>query len=157
MPIPLPVESIAANIQLAVAPVFLLTGIGSILGVLAARIGRVVDRARRLEVEIVAVDARACPEKWREAQAELQVLDRRMASANWAIIMCTLAALCVCIVIAILFLGEVFPISASSVVAPLFIAGMALLITGLLFFLYEVQIALRSVRVKAALIRGDMA
>ena len=155
MPIPVPVQSIAANIQLAVAPVFLLTGIGSILGVLAARIGRVVDRARRIEVEIADMDRVRCPERWAETHVELRVLDRRMASANWAIVLCTMAALCVCIVIAILFLGEIFPISAGAVVAPVFIAAMGLLIGGLLFFLYEVQIALRSVRVKAALLRED--
>ncbi|MFZ4110078.1 MAG: DUF2721 domain-containing protein, partial [Polymorphobacter sp.] len=55
MPILLPVQSVAANIQLAVAPVFLLTGIGSILSVLAARIGRVVDRARKVEIEIADI------------------------------------------------------------------------------------------------------
>lgn len=155
MPIPVPVQSIAANIQLAVAPVFLLTGIGSILGVLAARIGRVVDRARRVEVEIADMDRVKCPERWAETHIELRVLDRRMASANWAIVLCTMAALCVCIVIAILFLGEIFPIAAGSIVAPVFIMAMGLLISGLLFFLYEVQIALRSVRVKAALLRED--
>ena len=155
MEIPVPVQSIAANIQLAVAPVFLLTGIGSILGVLAARIGRVVDRARRIEVEIADMDRVRCPERWAETHVELRVLDSRMASANWAIVLCTMAALCVCIVIAILFLGEIFPISAGSIVAPVFIMAMGLLISGLLFFLYEVQIALRSVRVKAALLRAD--
>ncbi len=95
------------------------------------------------------------PERWTETHAELRVLDQRMTSANWAIVMCTLSALCVCIVIAILFVGEIFPISASVIVAPLFIMVMSLLISGLLFFLYEVQIALRSVRVKAALLRED--
>jgi hypothetical protein len=155
MAIPVPVESIAANIQLAVAPVFLLTGIGSILGVLAARIGRVVDRARKIEADICAMVKADAPERWAESHDELRVLDRRMASANWAIVMCTMSALCVCIVIAILFLGEIFPISAGSIVAPVFITAMGLLISGLLFFLYEVQIALRSVRVKAALLRED--
>ena len=150
-----PVEAIAANIQLAVAPVFLLTGIGSILGVLAARIGRVVDRARRVEAEIIEMDRHKSADRWAESHDELRVLDRRMNSANWAIVMCTLSALCVCSVIAILFVGEIFPISAGTVVAPLFITTMALLICGLLFFLYEVQIALRSVRVKAALLSKD--
>ena len=155
MVIPVPVQAVAANIQLAVAPVFLLTGIGSIMGVLAARIGRVVDRARKVEAGICAMDKDASPTRWAESHAELRVLDQRMASANWAIVMCTLSALCVCTVIAILFVGEIFPISAGRIVAPLFITVMALLICGLLFFLYEVQIALRSVRVKAALLSKD--
>lgn len=146
-----PIDSIAANIQLAVAPVFLLTGIGSILNVLAARIGRVVDRARRVEAELLSLNPRAAA----EARIELKVLDRRMTSVNWAIGLCTLSALFVCIVIAILFVGELLPIHESNIVALLFIAAMALLITGLMLFLYEIQIALRSVRVKEALLSGD--
>jgi hypothetical protein len=151
MPFIAPIDSIAANIQLAVAPVFLLTGIGSILNVLAARIGRVVDRARRVEAELLSLNPRAAA----EARIELKVLDRRMTTVNWAIGLCTLSALFVCIVIAILFVGELLPIHESNIVALLFIAAMALLITGLMLFLYEIQIALRSVRVKEALLSGD--
>lgn len=147
-----PIGSIAANIQLAVAPVFLVTGVGSIIGVLATRIGRVVDRARRVEADLLSLDRRAQT----EALLELKVLDRRMSSINWAIALCTLSALLVCIVIAILFLGEIFPFQESTIVAVLFIVAMALLITGLLLFLYEIQIAVRSVRVKAALLSGDV-
>lgn len=150
-----PVQAIAANIQLAVAPVFLLTAIGSILGVLATRIGRVVDRARRVEADILDMDRHKSPDRWRESHAELRLLDRRMSSANWSIALCTLSALCVCIVIAILFIGDLFAISAGRIVAPLFIIVMALLICGLSCFLFEMQIALRSVRVKAALLRVD--
>jgi hypothetical protein len=40
---------IAHAIQLAVAPVFLLTGIAAMLGVMAARLARVIDRARLIE------------------------------------------------------------------------------------------------------------
>jgi Protein of unknown function (DUF2721) len=40
-------QDITHTIQLAVAPVFLLTALGTTLGVLASRLGRIVDRARR--------------------------------------------------------------------------------------------------------------
>ena len=33
-------------VQLAIAPVFLLTAVGTIIGVLSNRLGRVVDRSR---------------------------------------------------------------------------------------------------------------
>ena len=146
-----PFDSIAHNIQLAVAPVFLLTAIGTILNVLAARIARVVDRARRLEAEFHALDALARE----EARGELLVLDRRMATVNWAIGLCTLSALFVCIVVAILFVGELLPMQGTVVLASLFIVAMLLLTGGLILFLWEIQIALRSLRVKAALLTGD--
>lgn len=146
-----PVESIAQNIQLAVAPVFLLTAIGTFVNVLAGRIARVVDRARRLEADFQSFDfaTRA------EARRELAILDRRMRTVNTAIGLCTLSALLVCTVVAILFVGEIYPMRWTQAVALLFIAAMALLIAGLVLFLHEVQIALRSLRVKAHLLAGD--
>jgi hypothetical protein len=145
------VSDIAQNIQLAVAPVFLLTGIGSILNVLAGRVSRIVDRARSLERDFQSFQ----PEVRAEARRELIILDKRMRTVNRAIILCTLAGLFVCIVVAVLFVGELYPMRWTQAVALLFIAAMALLIAGLMLFLQEVQLALRSVRVKSALLTAD--
>ena len=86
MPAIVPIDAIAHNIQLAVAPVFLLTGIASILNVLTNRLGRVIDRARKLEAELAAFDATTRD----RALRELGILGRRMAAAHWAIGLCTL-------------------------------------------------------------------
>lgn len=147
-----PVDTIAASIQLAVTPIFLLTGVGSLLNVLATRLGRITDRARKLEADIPGYPS----ERRRKAVSELVVLDRRMVVSNWAIALCTCSALLVCCVVAILFIGELFPMRWTGIVAILFIVAMALLIVGLMLFLYEVQIALRSVRIRAeAIVHED--
>ncbi|WP_426169207.1 DUF2721 domain-containing protein [Sandarakinorhabdus sp. DWP1-3-1] len=146
-----PVDTIAASIQLAVTPIFLLTGIGSFLNVLVHRLSRVVDRARKLESEIPGYPS---PRR-ATAIAELVALDRRMALSNWAIALCTSSALLVCIVVAILFIGELVPMRWTGSVAILFIAAMALVIIGLLMFLLEVRISLRSVRIRAAVLTGE--
>jgi hypothetical protein len=149
---PLAVDSISQSIQLAVAPVFLLTGIGSMLNVLTTRLGRVIDRARQIEAAISGYPS----ERRNIALADLAILDRRMAVAHWAIALCTCAALLVCIVVAVLFIGEVVSLRSTYLVPPLFIAAMGLLIIGLMLFLYEIQIALGSVRVRAAeLVDGE--
>jgi len=149
MPAIAPVDAIAHNIQLAVAPVFLLSGIGAILNVLTARLGRVVDRARRIEAEIEAM-----PEPAREAALDLLVmLDRRMVAVQYAVGLCTTSALLVCVVVAILFLGDVLLLNWSPVVATLFVGAMVLLSAGLLLFLHEIRIATRSVRVQRHLIK----
>jgi hypothetical protein len=142
------VDAISHNIQLAVAPVFLLTGIASVLNVLTNRLGRVIDRARKVEAEIAGYD----PATRRRAARELTILNRRMTAAHWAIGLCTLSALFVCIVVAILFVGDVIPGHVSQAVAPLFILVMVLLIAGLLLFLFEVQLATRSVRIRAEMV-----
>ena len=82
-------SAIAHQIQLAVAPVFLLAGIGSILNVMAGRLARVVERARGLEREFASFDE----EMRMLATAELRILDQRMTVVNLALSACTAAAL----------------------------------------------------------------
>jgi hypothetical protein len=145
------VDSIAQAIQLAVAPVFLLTAIGTFLNVIATRLGRVVDRARHLEAGM----AEYSPHRQRIALDDLAVLARRMKAANWAIALCTSAALLVCLVVGLLFIGELAPIPFT-LIALLFIGATALLLAGLLMFFREVQIALSTVRVRAEeMVRQD--
>ncbi len=145
MPDPGAVDTIARNIQLAVAPVFLLAGIGSILNVMMQRLGRVVDRARKLEAEIPGYPSA----RRDEALREMVALDRRMRAANLAILLCTFSALLVCVTVALLFVGDLFPMRAPLLVATLFIGSMLLLIAGLALLLWEVQMALASVQRRA--------
>lgn len=144
-------EQLAQTIQLAIAPVFLLTAIGAMLGVVTTRLGRAIDRARALEAEhggIVDADARA------RLVSELATLDRRIVLAHRAVSLCAAAALATCLLIAALFLAETVAAQAGSLVPPLFVVVMALLACGLAAFLLEVRIATRNVRVRAELIRG---
>lgn len=137
------VSAVAHTIQLAVAPVFMLAGIGSILNVLTARLGRVIDRARALEAKLAE-----STDGDRAAMAgTLRTLDRRMAVAHWAIGCCTASALFVCLVVAMLFLGDMTDRDWARVVAGLFIGATALIVIGLGLFLIEINIATRSVRV----------
>jgi hypothetical protein len=139
-----PVSTIAHLIQLAIAPVFLLAGIGAILNVLAQRLARIVDRARVLEAEYASLDD---GERSRAA-TELEILDRRMSVVNRAISACTASALFVCLVISILFVADLAQIEWGRPIAILFILAMLLLTAGLLFFLYEIRLAARSLRVR---------
>src|SRR5208282_2324793 len=96
--------AIARVIQLAVAPVFLLTGIGALLSVLTSRLARIIDRARALETAL-EVTAEA---KQRDVENELRALSRRARLINQAISLVTTSALLVCAVIAALFFGVFF-------------------------------------------------
>lgn len=147
----IPVTQIAQLIQLAIAPVFLLAGIGALLNVVAHRLARVVDRARALEAEFNSYDedARA------RAGAELCLLDRRMKVANYAISACTASALFTCLVVAILFVADLSEFAFGQAIALLFIATMLLLIVGLVLFLYEIRLAMRSLRVRSELLPGS--
>jgi hypothetical protein len=139
-----PVSTIAHLIQLSIAPVFLLAGIGAILNVLAQRLARVVDRARVLEKEFEGLS-----DGQRErAAAELELLDRRMTVVNQAISACTASALFVCLVISILFVADLADIDWGRPIALLFVVAMLLLTIGLILFLFEIRLAARSLRVR---------
>jgi Protein of unknown function (DUF2721) len=138
------ISSIAHVIQLAVAPVFLLTGIASILGVLSSRLGRITDRARILEQRLNSTTVRN--EKHTIQRQELKTLWKRVNIINRAIRLCTTSALIVCLVVVTLFVGDYSPIDISTVVAILFVTAMFILIVGLLNFLREVGMATHTMR-----------
>ena len=125
--------TVAHVIQMAVAPVFLLTGIGAILSVLTGRLGRLVDRFRVLTESSEVLPA---------AQTrELTILTVRARWVHWAITLFTAAALFVAIVISALFVGAVANIDPSRIVSILFIVAMTSLIIGLGCFLREISLS----------------
>jgi hypothetical protein len=132
---------IAHVIQLAVAPVFLLTGVAGILNVLTNRLARIIDRSRVLEAVIAGPGANP------KAAAELVVLGKRSLAVNLAIALVTLCALLVCAVIAALFLGTFFALDVARAVGWVFIAAMLCLIGGLIAFLREIRLANRGLRI----------
>ena len=139
----LAVSTIAHQIELAVAPVFLLAGVGALLNVMTHRLARVVDRARDL-----AEGTRSREAEQARARQELRVLSRRMTASHLAIGCCTASALFVCIVVATMFIAAPTQLAVARLISSLFIAAMGLLIVGLILFLYEVQLAMRSLRIR---------
>lgn len=136
------ITGVAHVIQLAVAPVFLLSAIGAMLAVMTSRLGRVIDRARMLEDRLPAPPAEADA-----IHAQLATLSRRAKLANRAITLCTLTALLVCAVIAILFLSAFLNFDAAMAVSLLFIAAMLAFFLGLLSFLREIYVATVTLRI----------
>jgi hypothetical protein len=96
------VSNVAYFIQLSVAPVFLLTGVGAMLGVLTNRLSRIIDRARILEAQH-AVETEI--ERRANQHAMLRVLSRRARLVSWAISLCTTCSLFVSMIIVILCPG----------------------------------------------------
>lgn len=142
MNIELSASGISQIIQLAVAPVFLLTGIGSILGVLTGRLGRIVDRARTLEQRLGSSHVTELT----AIRTELARLVERKRWINRAIIACSCCALLICLVIAALFVGQFVVVPTGTFVAVIFIIAMAVMIAGLLCFLQEIYVAVNKER-----------
>jgi len=140
---PSAIVGVSHVIQLAVAPVFLLTGVGAILSVLINRLARVVDRFRVLERELPRIGDAILP----AVRDEMDLLNRRARMIHWAIGLCTICALLVCLVIAALFMSSVIGADLSMAISVLFILAMLTLVLGLLTFLREITLARSSIHV----------
>ena len=133
---------IAHVIQLAVAPVFLLTGVGAILNVMANRLSRIVDRARALELKLANVEGDART----DLLLRLSNLSHRAHLISHAIALCVVTAVLVCGVIITLFSGEFFAFEATVPAALLFIAALLTFLLALIWLLREVFNATRTMK-----------
>lgn len=129
--------SIAHVIQLAVAPVFLISGVAALLTVLTNRLARIIDRARALDTLSSLTD---------EIRDELNVLTQRAHFINRSIALVTASALLIATLIVVLFLGAFLTLNVAAVVGVLFVVAMIALIGGLVTFLQEVRLATRTMR-----------
>jgi hypothetical protein len=135
-------DSVVHFIQLAIAPVFLLTAIGAMLGTMTNRVARIVDRARELEQRLAgSADSGSAQHR------ELRLLARRARLINMAITSTVLSALLVCVSIGGLFLDAYWQRSLTTVVAWVFGVSLLALIVGLGFFLREIYVATATLRI----------
>jgi hypothetical protein len=146
-------STVAKTIQTAIAPVFLLAGIGAILNVMVGRLARIVDRARDLEK---LHPSSTGPEHARHV-FELRLLDRRIRIINNAVFLVVLSAVANCSVVAMLFIAELLDLGLGKAVAISFVLSMLLLIGGLVWFLFEVRLSVHAIRVRAELLERERA
>jgi hypothetical protein len=128
-------------IQLAIAPVFLVTGVGTNLAVLTNRLSRIIDRARVLEDRL---DAGPNP----AYAKELVTLYRRSHLIYYAIALSTACGLLVCLVIAMLFVGDTLNLALDKYIAAFFVLGMLTLIGSFVYLLSEIFIASKNLRAR---------
>jgi uncharacterized protein DUF2721 len=131
------IGDITHAIQLAVAPVFLLTAIGTLITALNNRLGRAVDRRRIVQERLV----HASEGEAGESRRELATLARRSRLIYFSILAAVAAALFVCLVVATAFVGALASIELSKSVAVMFILAMCALVVSLALFLREIFLA----------------
>lgn len=137
------IPSIANVIQLAIAPVFMLTAIGGFLNVITGRLARSVDRARDLERAIESLQG----EPLQLAKEELYIISRRARWTNRAITASTICAVLICLEIAALFVGAFVAVDVSKSIGWLFLLALIALTVALLAFLREIFLATGHLRI----------
>jgi len=132
---------IAHVIQLAIAPVFLLTAVGAILNVLVNRLGRSVDRRRTLVAALPQLDGTLT----QSARGELTYVARRVKLIYGAILLAVLCALLICLLIGIAFMDALVASDLSQLVAVLFVLAMVALTGSLALFLREIYLGVSTI------------
>ncbi|MFT6657873.1 DUF2721 domain-containing protein [Maritalea sp.] len=128
-------RSIAQEIQLSVAPVFLLTAIAAFLTVLSNRMARATDQAREIILS---------PSKGELGELELDIaarLKRKLKLLQWGVACVVTAGFLVCLVVISIFIGDYLAPDLSMLIAVMFIAAMLLISAGFAFFLTEIGIS----------------
>lgn len=138
----MPLGEIAHVIQLAIAPVFLLTAVGTLLMVLTNRLGRAVDRRRLLVARAPGLEEPVAA----QATEELSYLDRRVRIIYVAIALAVFCALLICILIALAFVDAFLPLELGRIIAVFFVLAMFALIGTLGCFLREIFLAVSTER-----------
>ncbi|OQW87167.1 MAG: hypothetical protein BWK72_14495 [Rhodoferax ferrireducens] len=133
-------QAVSHGIQLAVAPVFLLTAVAGMIGTAAGRLARIIDRARALEAQI---DSAPASDPMTLAFKELKLLRQRGALVNSCIALLTFCGIMIGLTIMALFLGETAEVNIFRVATILFLLGVTLFLAALLLFLVETVIATR--------------
>ena len=143
---PTAINDIAHVIQLVIAPVFMLTAIGTVLNVLAGRLARAVDRRRVLVAALPKLDVDIAD----IARAEIEFEVRRINLIYISITMAVLSALLVCCLIALAFIDAFVAADFAKLIAGLFILSMVALIASLIIFLREIFHSINSPRAPIA-------
>jgi len=138
----LDITGIAHAIQLAIAPVFLLTAVGAFIGVLVNRLSRVVDRIRVLE-DRLRDKTHADP---KPISDELGLLAQRLRLIYLAVTCDVLCALFVGLVIITAFAAVFIGANLTKLIGALFVLAMIAFICALVVFLREIYLAVSTTR-----------
>jgi hypothetical protein len=131
------IDTITHAIGLAVAPVFLLTAIATLISTLNTRLGRIIDRRR----VVLARGGKQCEDETMSNAMELQLLSQRARLVYLAVLFAVISALMVCLVVSCAFFGVLFTVVLPDMLAGLFVLAMLSLILSLSLFLREVFVA----------------
>ncbi|MFQ3206582.1 MAG: hypothetical protein ACI9IT_000720 [Glaciecola sp.] len=142
---PILVPSAVEIIQLALAPIFLIVGIGTLVNVATGRVGRVIDRARWFET--LAREQPACIDG--KARLEIRTLNKRMRLANWSINFLIASALVICFDVILLMINGLVINKLDTAILVTFMISILFLTGGLIAFFFEVSLATASLKINA--------
>jgi hypothetical protein len=144
MLLPSELSAVSQGIQLAIAPVFLLNAVAAMIGAVAGRLARIIDRARQIEAWMEESPDAPKIQRWKD---DLRLLRRRSALVNWCIALLILCAILIGSTIVLLFFGETLEINFARTAIVVFIAGVVSFLLALMCFFAETLLSAKILKI----------
>jgi hypothetical protein len=141
---PSDLASIIAIVQTALTPTILLVAIGTLLGIFVMRLSRIVDRSRELQAQ----HAQTSGKEHEMVVDELRLVKKRMETVSMSILLSVLSTISVCVIIGMLFLMGLAKLPMAEAIVATFVVALGLISASLLYFVREVHLANRNIRVR---------
>jgi ABC-type siderophore export system fused ATPase/permease subunit len=136
--------TVTSILQTALTPAFLLVAIGTLLNIFVIRLSRIVDRSRELQ----ALHPKTDGKEHELVVDELRIVKKRMTTVNMSILLSVLSTIAVCVIIGMLFLMGLAGFAMAKAIVATFMLALLLTAASLLFFVREVHLANRNIRVR---------
>jgi hypothetical protein len=130
---PSSLEASVHLIQVALTPVFLLSGIAALLNVFAGRLARVADRLDNLTVQ----SRHAEPGGAAEFAREIENLHQRSVAMDWAVVLASVGAAATCLNILTLFVLSISAVQMAGVLLLFFAIAILCTLGSVAAFLAE--------------------
>ena len=144
MLLPSDLSTVAQGIQLAIAPVFLLNAVAAMIGTVAGRLARIIDRARQIEAWMDVTPQSPKMPRWKD---ELRLLRQRSFLVNWCIALLIFCAILIGLTIVLLFFGETLEVNFARTAIVVFIAGVVSFLLALLCFFAETLLSAKILKI----------
>ena len=145
MLLPSELSAVAQGIQLAIAPVFLLNAVAAMIGAVAGRLARIIDRARQIEAWMDESPNAPKMQRWKD---DLRLLRRRSTLVNWCIALLILCAILIGSTIILLFFGETLEIKFARTATVAFMVGVVSFLLALICFFAETLLSAKILKLQ---------
>jgi Protein of unknown function (DUF2721) len=144
MLLPSELSAVAQGIQLAIAPVFLLNAVAAMIGAVAGRLARIIDRARQVEAWMDDSPNAPKMQRWKD---ELRLLRQRSTLVNWCIALLILCAILIGSTIVFLFFGETLEVNFARTATVTFMVGVVFFLLALMCFFAETLLSAKILKI----------
>ncbi len=135
-------EELTIILQMSIAPVALISGVGLLLLSMTNRLGRTIDRARALAQQIRAGDAH----EHDRLAVQIRILYRRSRILRLSIVFATVSILCASVIVLWLFAMYSFHARLYVLVMILWLLAIASLLASLVLFIHDITVSLGALR-----------